>query len=233
MRTCALLVLLAVAGCAGSEPATSVGPDAQPSARALAALADTLATAPSTADRVGVVERAFVRAGVTPLSDFGMAPAPSPRFRMPLGGPAVAGFVPGRDPRVRGELVLVGTRLEGPAVGAVLEAARVLVERSQWVTAPGRTVEVVFWSGVRSDREGARQALGAALWPRDRIRGVVVVGAEPIREVGGVPAASVAPGDALATAASVVERALALARYVPPADTLAADPLAPDSLAAR
>ena len=217
MRTLLLPALLLAVGCAGGDAVRTTGPDARPSPRALRALADSLAADASTAAREGVVRRAFARSGLTPLSDFGRPPAPAPRFEAPLGRPHVAAFVPGRDPRVRSELVVVGTALEGGSAPALVEAARVLAERGLWTQTPGRTVEAVVWSAAPSDRLGLLRALEAPLWDRSQIRAVVVVSDEDVGEVEGLEVVRIAPeGDRAALALALVERAAQLARYVPP-----------------
>ena len=72
----------------------------------------------------------------------------------------------------RPDLVLVGTSLDGPGVAPLLEAVRVLVERSQWAVVPERTVMVALWSG----RQGVDQALASGVWPRANVRAALVVG---------------------------------------------------------
>lgn len=226
MRPLVLFVLalgLASAGCGGAGRAAATGPDARASGRAIAALADSLAGEPSTTGRAAVVRRALIRARVTPISDYGRPPAPSPRFLQGL-APTVSGYVPGQHPLGRDELVVLATGLDGPDVPAVLEAARVLVERSEWTTTPERTVQVVFWGDGQSALEGVRQALAAAVWPREAIQAVVVVAEEALAEVDGVLVAPLAPqGDPAALSGALVDRVVQLARIQTlPTDTLAA-----------
>ena len=212
------LVLVALAGlaaCAGSDEAAHNGPQAVPSARAVAALADTLAEARSTTPRRAAIRRALVRAGVTPFGD-GRQRA---RFQTDLGVPLVGGFVPGRHPLGRSELVVLGTRADGPAVPAVIEAARVLAQRSQYAAVPERTVEVAFWTGG----DGVHQVLRSSLWPRDQIRAVVIVGGEGPGTVDGVPVVRLDVGvGGAALAAALVQQTIDAARVPPPpSDSLA------------
>ena len=223
MRPTWFLLALAVlaAGCAPRLDAQAVGPDARPSARALGATADSLASA-TLPRRPGAVRRALARAGATPLADGGRGA----RWTAPDGGsPDVlaAAFVPGRDPLARSELVVLSADLDGPAAAAVLEAVRVLVERSTWRTAPERSVEVVLWRGAPPDP--AR----APLWTRANVRAVLVVGrpAPGLADIGAE--ALPADGDSVALAQRIVDRVTELARR--PARPASAP--SPDSPTAR
>ena len=230
----ALAALAAAGGCAASEPAVTTGPEAAPSARLLAATADSLAAAAGPAARRALAERLLARFGVTPLADMGLPRAANPRYTVDALRPGrsvvVGGFVPGRRPLAREELVIVGTDLAGPDVGPVLEAARVLAERSQWTVTPERTVMVALWSGP----DGARDALSSGVWPRANVRAVLGVG-EPVAvpdtavpdTTGGVrletvtvsTASRAAAGDA-ALAQRILDETVRLARRAVPADTV-------------
>jgi len=214
----AVSVLVGLAACAGADGAAYDGPEAAPSARAIAALSDTLAQARSTTPRRAAIRRALVRAGVTPFGDGRI----ESRFQTDLGVPLVGGFVPGRHPRGRSELVVLGTRVDGAAVPAVVEAARVLAQRSQFATVPERTVQVAFWPGG----DGVRQVLRSSLWPRDQIRAVVVAGGDGPSTVDGVPVVRLdAKAGGAALAATLVQQTAEAARIPPPpSDTLATRP---------
>lgn len=216
--TLALVALTGLAACAGADEAAHRGPAAVPSARAVAALADTLAEARSTTPRRAAIRRALVRAGVTPFGD-GRQQA---RFQTDLGVPLVGGYVPGRHPLGREDLVVLGTRADGPAVPAVIEAARVLAQRAQFAAVPERTVEVAFWTGG----DGVRQVLRSSLWPRDQIRAVVIAGGEGPATVDGVPVVRLDVGASGAElAAALVQRTVEAARVPPPpSDSLATPP---------
>ena len=215
-------VALAVwlAGCAAPVDPTRVGPDARPSAAAVAALADSLGAARSSAARRAVAARVLARSGVTPLADYGR----QTEARFEFGPPAarvVSGYVPGAHPVVRTDRVLLGAALDGPGAAAVLEVARVLAERSRWANVPDRAVHVVLWEGRRTARQSLAQTLRAPLWSREATTGAVVVGEGPAA-VDGVPVAAVGPGGGAALADSVLARVLDAVRYRPPVDTTAA-----------
>ena len=225
----ALAATLAASGCAAPRSAATTGPDAAPSARVLAATADSLRAAPGPVARRALARRVMIRSGLTPLADMGRPRSENPVFSVggePGAGAVVAGLVPGRWPTVRSELVVVGTDLSGPHVGPVLEAARVLAERSQWTPTPERTVMVALWTGP----DGARGALTSGVWPRGNVRAVLSVGgpvgALPLVEVEGQAALDtvvlpVEPGEgAVALAQRVLDEAVRLARRPVPADTL-------------
>ncbi|WP_412060329.1 hypothetical protein [Rubrivirga sp. IMCC45206] len=213
MRLATLTLALLAAACTG-PPALPTGPDAPVSARALAATADSLAAG----DRAAALRRALGRAGVTPFGDYSLR-TESPRFAVGA-PPMVGGFVPGEHPVGRPELVVVSVPLASDAVPAVVEAVRVVVERSHWGGMPDRTVMVAFWSGARS-RDGLRQPLGAGLWPRALVRGLVTVGAAP-DSLDGLPVVAVPDAEGPALAAALVDAITRAARYTAPPDTLAA-----------
>ncbi len=222
MRVLLLASALAVSACAGPDPLPS-GPAVTVSPRALVGLADSLAAAQSTTPRRAFLRRELVRAGVTPFGDGGLVAT----YQTDLGVPVVGGFVPGRSPLGRSELVIVGTRADGPAAAAVLEAARVLVERSLWTSQPERTVEVAFWSAG----DGIRQVIRSSLWPSGAVRAVVMVGPQGPAEIDGVAIERLDPAlDPVALARALVERTTERARYVAPADPDLDGPFPADSL---
>ena len=217
MRTgCLIATLALLAGCTGAGPALPTGPDVVPSARALAAVTDSLATAATPLERRRRVVRALERYGLTPLAGLGGRETRPPRYG--ADGPVLAGLVPGRHPLARPELVIVGADADGPHAASVLEMARVLVERSEWANVPERTVMVALWTGER----GPESAVRLGVWPRDQIRAVVAVG-EGGRVPTDVPAVRVPAGDdALGLANRLLAEALRQSRRAAPGDTVAA-----------
>lgn len=213
MRLATFALALLAAGCTGPPPPPA-GPGAPVSARAVAATADSLAVG----DRVAALTRALGRAGLTPISDYSLRTA-SPRFAVGT-PPMVGGFIPGEHPVGRPELVVVAVSLASDAVPAVVEAVRVVVERSRWGGTPDRTVLVAFWTGARG-RDGLRQPLSAGLWPRSLMRSLVTVGAAP-DSLAGLPVVSVPDADGPALAEALVDAITRAARYSAPPDTLAA-----------
>ena len=191
----------------------------EPSAEAIALVADSLASAPSPVGRRARVVRALVRAGVTPLADMGRREAQNPRFV--VDGPVTAGLIPGRNPLARDELVVVATAIDGPQAAVVLEAARVMAERAKWTTNPERTVMIAFLGPGAS----VNQVLNAGVWPRAQVRAVLTVGDGGRVPEGVSETALVLQGRTPQELAStVLEAALRLARRPPPAaDSLAAD----------
>lgn len=209
-----VLALAALASCSGPRDLTPTGPSARPSARHVAALADSLAEVASTTPRRAFLERALRRSGVTPLRD-GVGRS---HYQVDLGVPIVGGFIPGHHPVGRTDLVVVGTRLDGPGVAALLEAVAVLTERSRWTAQPERSLHVAFWPAG----DGVRQAVLTPLWSRDAIRAVVLVGPAGPSQIDGIPVVRLAPdADPLALAEALVARVLAEATHVPLPDTLA------------
>lgn len=214
MARCPLLLLVAVlAGCAASTTAVPPPGEIAPRPRAVAALADSLRAAPSAADRRAVAVRWLAATGATPLA--------GGTFEAGVGVPFVGGFVPGHQPLVRDQLVVVGVSLERPlAAAATLEAVRVLVAHSRWGTVPERTVQVVFWSGGTTDRAGAEGALRLPLWPRDLVAAVVVISDDDGALVVSDLPVTVVPADGTpALAARVVQTAVRLAAAPLPPDT--------------
>ena len=96
----------------------------------------------------------------------------------------VAGLIPGRHPRLRNELVVIGGRLDRDAddpaaivsTAALVEAARVLAERADRGPGPERSVLIVFWSGSLQGGTGLRAWADHPGWARDSIVRVLTVG---------------------------------------------------------
>ena len=135
----------------------------------------------------------------------------------------MAGFVPGGDPLARDELVVLAAPLEGPGASAAVLAALVLAERSRWTGQPERTVQVAFWAGVPTSAEAVRQSVRGALWPRCRIRAVVLVADAPVAPVDSIPVVAVPPGGGgLPLAEALLDRTLLFARRPALSDTTSA-----------
>ncbi|WP_412068249.1 hypothetical protein [Rubrivirga sp. IMCC43871] len=211
MRLATLILALVAAGCAGPSPLPT-GPDAPVSARAVAATADSLATG----DRAAALGRALARAGITPFGDYSLR-TESPQFVVGT-PPMLGGYIPGEHPVGRPELVVVAVSMASDAVPAVVEAMRVVVERSHWGGTPDRTVLVAFWTGARGS-DGLRQPLSAGLWPRALVRSLVTVGTAP-DSLAGLPVVSVPDADGPALAVALVDAITRTARYTAPPDTL-------------
>lgn len=105
--------------------------------------------------------RALIALGATPLAG-GAAPFDERQYRLGARQEGVGGYVPGRDPTVRSELVVIRTRLEDPRAAVLLEAMRVLVLKSKTANVPGRSVLIVL-------TPESRDATIASLWPRSHV----------------------------------------------------------------
>ncbi len=215
VRTLSVLILLAgIAGCAAPRDAAAYGPAARPSALSYEATVDSLEAATSSSERLAVTARALARAGLTPVA-LPLLSTPESRFTLPTPtGRLAVGLIPGRSPILRPELVVVGIDVDSPHVAAVLEAARTLVERSNWISVPDRSVQVVLWSSPSS----RRRALAGSLWASDAIWAVLEVGDEPSTQQDGLELVGGASG--LDLSALVLARVLEVAREPTPVDSL-------------
>lgn len=203
-----LLLLAILAGCAAPRDLDAVGPQAQPSALSYAATTDSLEAAPSTVAQFAVAARSIARFGLTPVAS-PLLSTPESRFTLTnTSGVVVAGLIPGQGPITRSELVVVGTDVASPYAPAVLEAARTLAERSQWVDVPGRSVQVVLWHGASS----RRRALAAPVWDAQAVYAVLEIG----RDLEGEPG--------LGFAAAILSRVLEAANEPARADSLSTAP---------
>lgn len=117
------------------------------------------ATAPS-ARQLAAVEL-LSSYGVTPVAG-GAAPFDARRFELGPDGSTVGGFIPGRHPILRSELVVVQAAIGDSSVAMVMEAVRALVARSQTENIPGRSVLVAI---VPDAAQGAMRAL----WPASSV----------------------------------------------------------------
>ena len=145
----------------------------------LAALGGCLAAAPLGLDdwagldapgRQEVAVRVLAESDVTALSRELYA-LPAPTRAAPV---IVGGFVPGRVPGRRTELVVVGTALGGPSASALLDAATAIAARARYGQAPERTVLVALWP----HGAGPADVLALPLWPASQRRAVLWVGAD-------------------------------------------------------
>lgn len=168
MRRSILLALLAASAC--SPPPLPAAPDLAP-----ARLTAHLARIEPAATRSDTVRAASYAAEV--LAQAGLQPAWAGSFLVEpaVKAPYVLGYVPGRDPRRAGELVLLSARLNDPAAAAaVLEVARVLAVSARSTLAPGRTVGVLLWTA-----EGPEPFLASPPWALDGVHAVLVVAEDP------------------------------------------------------
>ncbi len=206
MRLFSFVLLMVLAGCSGPR---EVEQDAPVTVRTVGALRDSLA-APAGGVRRAVAARRLGAAGVTPLADGA--------FTIGSELPGVGGFVPGRHPIGRPELVVLGSALDAATAPVVLEAARMLVTQSLAQNVPERTVLVAFWGADESAAQGVATLLRQPLWPRSAVRAVVVVGDALGDDAAvGVSVRSVsAEGAAPEAVARVVAAVLDAATFRPP-----------------
>ncbi|MGB3542920.1 hypothetical protein [Rubrivirga sp.] len=211
------LALLVVIGCSAPRDPAALGPQARPSALTYEVTVDSLEDAASSLARLAVGARAMVGVGLTPLAS-PLLSTPESRFTLPaVSGPLALGLIPGGDPLLRSELVVVGADVDTPSAAVVLEAARALVERSQWTDVPGRSVQIALWSGAAS----RSRALSAPLWRRDAVYAVLEVGEPPSRADDAV--------EYIVGAAGLDLSAVVLARVL----EVASEPAVSDSLVSR
>lgn len=126
------------------------------------------------AARVAAVAGRFRDAGLAPLA----------RGRFAFGTPpVVAAIVPGHDPILRTELVVLAASLDGPEVADVLEAGRLLMER-QPDNEPRRSVLVAFWPSGQGVEAGLASIAAVPVWTdSSRVATVVVGTADGPRDV--------------------------------------------------
>ena len=161
--------------------------------------------------------RLLAESDVTALSGDRYALA-APTLATPV---VVGGFVPGRVPGVRSELVVVGAALGGPAAPVLLDAAFALAREARYGLAPERTVLVALWPRGA----GPRDVLALPVWPASRRRAMLWVGADGPR-TDGSPNAALAPvrvdlNAALSREAASAELQARILQAAAAADTLA------------
>lgn len=76
----------------------------------------------------------------------------------------VGGFVPGRVPGRRSELVIVGGSLDGPEAPVLIEAARQIALDARSRLRPERTVLLALWRGQRTGTTALDDLLAVPLW---------------------------------------------------------------------
>lgn len=155
-RRLALLAVLAVSGCVTSAPP---GLDAWPGLDG--------------AERREVAIRLLRESAVTAFtgSQYEVT-APAARADGEL-APIVGGFVPGRVPARRTELVIVGGSLDGPEAPILIEAVQRIARDAQTRLVPERTVLLALWRGRRSGPSGLQDMLDVPLWPAAKRRAVL------------------------------------------------------------
>ena len=124
-------------------------------------------------------------------------------FQPVTGAINLLGFVPGKHPVLKNELVIVGADLDalggtaatevidgvhmGEGTAALLELAELYGIYSRYWTFPERTILFVVWSGAREGHVGFQAFLQHVPWANEKIRHVVYIGLE--EEVEAVEAA--------------------------------------------
>lgn len=156
MRFLALALLAALAGCVTSAPpGLTEWPTLDADGRRAVALR-LLADGPVTALTGTQYEVS------APPSRAGGAPAP-----------LIGGFVPGRVPGLRTELVIVGGSLDGPEAPILIEAIEHIAREARTRLRPERTVLLALWRGQRSGPSGLEDMLAVPLWPAAQRRAVL------------------------------------------------------------
>ncbi|GAB5534738.1 MAG: hypothetical protein Rubg2KO_09870 [Rubricoccaceae bacterium] len=150
------LLVIGVAGCGLLRP----GPEVligQPSSARIERVGEELFDAITPADRRLAISETLATHGLTPLAG-GAAPFDARRYALGLDTTWLGGFIPGRHPVLRSELVVARVGLEDSSAVILLEAARVLVERSKTKNVPGRSLLVVL-------SPDASRGVARSLWP--------------------------------------------------------------------
>jgi hypothetical protein len=184
------LMLVALAGCVGSERAVDAPPEWDESAlRAhLRQLVDPAAVADSAraARRTLYAARRFEVAGLMPARDPSFLVGTGTTQRSPATASAtdparahVLGYVTGRHPSHYDELVLVAADLDRPGAAAVLAVARRLADEARDTQVPERTVLFALWAPPRTGALGLRDYLANPTWALDHVDRVLLVTTEP------------------------------------------------------
>ena len=84
--------------------------------------------------------------------------------------PVVGGFIPGRVPGRRSELVVVAVPLDGPQAASLLDAVTELAARARFGQDPQRSVLVAFWRGPAAT---VADVVALPVWPRSARRVVL------------------------------------------------------------
>ena len=212
-----VLLLLTAAGCGWLQPPPDAG-GGSPSGASLGRIESQLQEAETPEGRQLAMTELLSEFGLTPLAG-GAAPFDARRYALGPQETWLGGFIPGRHPVLRSELVLVRAASEDLAAGRLLEAARVLVERSQTENLPGRSVLVAFYAD-------STQRLARSLWPAASVHARV----ELVQSGRGTQATVVWPGsearaeysaaDSLEPVAELNQLIELLVHVASPSDTL-------------
>ncbi|MEL7168247.1 MAG: hypothetical protein AAFN13_02310 [Bacteroidota bacterium] len=90
----------------------------------------------------------------------------------------VQALLPGRDGRVRSELVVVAADLDGEGAAAVLSTAQRLARRAIYESAPGRTVLIGLWGAPRTSVSGFADLARFPGWVTTEVASVLYVTAD-------------------------------------------------------
>ena len=208
-----LALLLLITGCRAAPV-----PDTALSTSAIERHLDRLSTGQSPLDSLAAARRAeyasarLGAAGVQPVARGSFYVRHGPQAHGPAGASPdpsrshIVGYISGRNPRYRSELVLVTGDLDRPAAAAILEAARLLVHEASMYIVPEASVGFALWSPPNTGSAGVADFLGRPTWALDGIRSVIHVatdmgGLEDQRALwaqAGIPFLVVLPDEAIA-----------------------------------
>ncbi|MEM6782540.1 MAG: hypothetical protein AAF624_02265 [Bacteroidota bacterium] len=160
---CALWLLIGIglSGCvATTAPASSSGSDSVVRSalrQFVPTSGDSLSLVEQLADQAEALRYAEER-----LQRYGWTPAAGASYLQRHPGAAsadsgqahVLSLLPGRDGRVRNDLVIVAADLDGAGAAAAISVARRLAERAIYDHAPGRTVLLGLWGAPRNGTRG-------------------------------------------------------------------------------
>jgi len=140
----------------------------QPSEARIERIENGLLRADTHVTRRQIVSEMLPEHGLTPLAG-GAAPFDARRYALGPQETWLGGFIPGRHPVLRSELVVARVAIDDSNAGILMEAAHVLVERSRTENVPGRSVLIALYSD--STRSVAR-----SLWPASSIHARIDLG---------------------------------------------------------
>ena len=175
--------LLVVAGCSNSENVVRPDPYAlsERNLRTMAArIAEPAADSTAEARRAQYAARQMREAGLMPA----FASSFFEFFDADGGGPEdparahILGYVPGRNPRYAGDLVIAAANLDSPGAAAVLETARRLALEALDTQVPERTLLVALWGPPRTGSVGVADFLDHPIWALEGIQRVVLLTAD-------------------------------------------------------
>ncbi|MEM8598419.1 MAG: hypothetical protein AAGF99_00725 [Bacteroidota bacterium] len=180
---CALLLLIGtgLASCVGTTaPASSAGSESEVRSALRQLVPDEDARFLQT-DQAELLLYAAER-----LQRYGWSPVAGATFMRRHPGAAsadsgqahVLGLLPGRDGRVRSELVVVAADLNGEGTAAVLSVAQRLAQRALYEYTPGRTVLVGLWGAPRLGAGGFADLVRFPGWVPSEITSVLYATAD-------------------------------------------------------